>query len=150
MLSSVPVARLLEGVAAALREHVEPNVTDRFAQTQLRAIDELLRNLAGRVEWSLTELSREVADIERLLDALREVGLPAEDDYARRPGESAPLRSVDAASEARAALLVSVTRAINWVQDVAPASGATRSVVADYLRAANERERTRLKSGMYS
>jgi hypothetical protein len=149
MLTSVPVARLLEGVAAALREHVEPNVTDRFAQTQLRAIDELLRNLAGRVEWSLAELSREVADIERLLDALREVGLPAEDDYAR-PGESAPLRSVDAASEARAALLVSVTRAINWVQDVAPASGATRSVVADYLRAANERERTRLKSGMYS
>jgi hypothetical protein len=149
MLSSVPVARLLEGVAAALREHVEPHVTDRFAQMQLRAIDELLRNLAGRVEWSLAELSREVADIERLLDTLKEVGLPAEDDDARL-GKSAPLSSVDAASEARAALLVSVTRAINWVQDVAPASGATRSVVTDYLRAANERERTQLKSGMYS
>ena len=75
MLSSVEVSRLLEGVAAALRTHVAPHVDDRFAQMQLRAIDELLRNLAGRVEWSLPELEAELDELEGLLAELR-AGVP--------------------------------------------------------------------------
>ena len=85
MLSAVEVARLLEGVAAALRTHVEPHVDDRFARMQLRAIDELLRNLADRVEWSLAELQAELAGMEELLARLREAGWPGHVAAAETP-----------------------------------------------------------------
>ncbi|MFT5132537.1 MAG: hypothetical protein ACI9SC_001003, partial [Gammaproteobacteria bacterium] len=74
MLSSVPLKRLLEGITESLRTHVQPHVKDKFALMQLRAIDELLRNLAGRVEWSLSELKQEIEADEELLVRLATCG----------------------------------------------------------------------------
>src|ERR1700730_16839564 len=114
MLSAIPVSRLIEGIAASLETHVEPHVTDRFAQMQLRAIGELLRNLAGRVEWSLAELSAEVDEMDRLLQKLVAAGLPN-----ARPGGFAPARpfiSADYALSYRAALLTRMVDAIAWAQ----------------------------------
>jgi hypothetical protein len=144
VLSAVEVSRLLEGVAAALRTHVAPHVDDRFAQMQLRAIDELLRNLAGRVEWSLPELEAELDELEGLLAELRAAGWTEEaagDDHHR------PAGSVPGALAHRAALLARLTAAAAWAQQ--SDSDAARALVTARLRSANDRERGRLQSGMY-
>lgn len=148
MLSAVPVARLLKGVAAALRTHVEPHVTDRFAQMQLRAIDELLRNLAGRVEWSLTELNAEIDEADDLLEKLVAAGWP---DWTTAGSVPRP-RPFTLAQEAllyRTSVLVRLADAMTWAQNQS-SSETVRSVVTEFLRAANDRERGRLTSGMYS
>ena len=141
MLSTVPVPRLLEGVAAALRTHVEPHVTDRFAQMQLRAIDELLRNLAERVDWSPLEVTQEIDDIERLLGALTQAGWTAPD----RPGADTERRREDALAE--------LSQALTWIERLPSESehaAPARSAAMELLRASNARERARLQSGMYS
>ena len=143
MLSPVEVSRLLEGVAAALRTHVEPHVDDRFARMQLRATGELLRNLAGRVEWSLPELQAELAEMEQVLTELRAAGWPG--DSAAGPS---PAGTTEEALARRVALLEALSDAIRWTQD--GESEEARAVIARFLRAANDRERGRLQSGMYS
>ncbi len=142
MLSAVEVSRLLEGVAAALRTHVEPHVDDRFAHMQLRAIDELLRNLAGRVEWSLTELQAEVAAIEELLGELGAAGWPGGSG-----GSGAPLATADEALARRSTLLGDLSDATRWAQE--EGSEQARALMTAYLRETNDRERGRLQSGMY-
>ena len=143
MLSAVEVSRLLEGVAAALRADVEPHVSDRFARMQLRAIDELLRNLAGRVEWSLAELQAELEEMERVLSRLHEGGWPGE-GRATRPRPA----TTDDALERRVVLLGELTAATHWAQD--QGTGEARALLTDFLRTTNDGERRRLQSGMYS
>jgi hypothetical protein len=142
MLSAVELSRLLEGVAAALRTHVEPHVDDRFAQMQLRAIDELLRNLAGRVEWSLAELRTELDEMEDLLAGLRAAGWPG--DVA---GPRSPAATTDDALARRLVLLGGLSDATRWAQQEGP--DEARALVTAYLRETNNRERGRLQSGMY-
>jgi hypothetical protein len=143
MLSAVEVSRLLVGVAAALRTDVEPHVSDRFARMQLRAIDELLRNLAGRVEWSLTELQAELEEMERVLRELHEAGWPGE---GRATGPRPA--TTDDALERRVVLLGELTTATRWAQD--EGTEEARALLTDFLRATNDGERRRLQSGMYS
>lgn len=127
MLSDVPLARLLEGMAAALHEHVEPALDDEFALMQVRAAGELLRNMAGRTEWSVQERADETAGRAALVERLVRAGWPGE---AGGPG----------AAEA------SLTDALIWAQG---AGEGARRIATEYLRARNESERKRLKSGMY-
>jgi hypothetical protein len=127
MLSDVPLARLLEGMAAALREHVEPALDDEFGLMQVRAAGELLRNLAGRTEWSVRERADESADRAALVERLARVGWPAE---------------IGGSGAAEASL----TEALSWAQG---AGDGARRIATEYLRAHNESERQRLKSGMY-
>ena len=142
MLSAVDVARLLEGVAASLRTHVEPHVDDRFALMQLRAIDELLRNLAGRVEWSLAELLAELEGMEELLARLREAGWPGDVAAAETPAAT-----TEEALARRLVLLGGLSEATRWAQE--EGSEEPRALVSAYLRETNDRERRRLQSGMY-
>jgi hypothetical protein len=142
MLSAVEVARLLEGVAAALRTHVEPHVEDRFARMQLRAIDELLRNLADRVEWSLAELQAELEGMEELLARLRDAGWPGDGAAAETPAAT-----TEEALARRLVLLGRLSEATRWAQQ--EGSQELRALVSSYLRETNDRERRRLQSGMY-
>jgi hypothetical protein len=149
MLSSVPASRLLEGVAASLRTHVEPQVSDRFARMQLRAIDELLRNLAGRVEWSVADVSRETRDIEDLLTRLEQQGW--EDERGPGPSRDEAVTSPHEALKQRAEALAALRRALNWTQEMrSPEGDAARAAAVEFLRAENDGERSQLKSGMYS
>jgi hypothetical protein len=142
MLSTVPVQRLLEGIAAALQTYVEPAVDDRFARMQLQAIDEILRNVATRVEWRREEVEAEIAEAERLLVGLREAGSPVD----------APAPHTDLEEHRRQTLAV-LGEALEWVQS-RPAgeagSAAAHEAVVAYLQREVGRERDRLKSGMYS
>jgi hypothetical protein len=146
MLSAVPVSRLIEGIAASLRTHVDPHVTDPFAQMQLRAIDELLRNLAGRVEWSLTELNAEIVELELLFGKLLAAGWPDEPPAGAAPAR--PFTSADEALSYRLALLSRLTDAIAWAQR--HGSDDVCAMVTEVVRARNNRERGQLESGMYS
>jgi hypothetical protein len=154
MLSSVPASRLLEGVAASLRTHVEPQVSDRFARMQLRAIDELLRNLAGRVEWSVADVSRETTEIEDLLTRLEQHGWDDErggESPAREGASDDSVTSPQEALKQRAEALAALRRALNWAQEMrSPERDAARTAAAEFLRTENDRERSQLKSGMYS
>lgn len=129
MLSEVPLPRLLEGIAESLRENVEPGVEDEFALMQLRAIGEVLRNLAGRVEWAAEERSDEIKGRRAFLDRLAAAGWPG------------------SVSEDRDDLLPGLTEALQWTQS---AGGEARQIAAEYLRETNASERARLRSGMYS
>jgi hypothetical protein len=149
MLSSVPASRLLEGVAASLRTHVEPQVSDRFARMQLRAIDELLRNLAGRVEWSVADVSCETRDIEDLLTRLEQHGW--EDERGRGSSPDEAVTSPQEALKQRAEALAALRGALNWTQETrSPEGDAARAAAVEFLRAENDGERSQLKSGMYS
>jgi hypothetical protein len=147
------VPRLLEGVAAALATYVEPHVDDRFARMQLRAIDELLRNLAERVDWSAVEIGQEADDIERVLAAFESAGWRG-DGVAPPAGQPAGASAEEAASR-RAGALAALRQALAWVE-AGPAKSGSEAVVAarsdaiELLREDNARERARLKSGMYS
>ena len=147
MLSSVPLPRLLEGVAASLREHVAPHVDDRFATMQLRAIDELLRNLALRTDWRLDDVAADVAELDALLAVLASAGALTDGQAADPPPgtvEEALTRRIAELGEARDGL-ARLTR-----QDAdRPEVAAARDAVAGGLRAANERERALLQTGMY-
>jgi hypothetical protein len=149
MLSSVPLPRLLEGIAASLRTNVAPHVDDRFATMQLRAIDELLRNLAGRVEWKLEDVTAEVVELETLLATLAQAGWP--DDPPAAPTPAVPI-SVEAALTRREAALARLRDGIAWVLAQPPGDARTdeaRAATVAYLRAGNVREREQLQSGMY-
>jgi hypothetical protein len=155
VLSQVPVPRLLEGVAAALETYVEPHVDDRFARMQLRAIDELLRNLAERVDWSAVEIGQEADDIERVLAAFESAGWRGDGDHvAPAAGQPAGASAEEAASR-RSGALAALRQALAWVE-AGPAKSGSEAVVAarsdaiELLREDNARERARLKSGMYS
>jgi hypothetical protein len=150
MLSPVPASRLLEGVAASLRTHVEPQVSDRFARMQLRAIDELLRNLAERVEWSVAAVTQETAEIADLLSQLEQHGWSGERDGAK-PDPAGAVQLPQEALKQRAEALTALRRALNWTQEIPSAEGeAARAAAVEFLRTENDRERSQLKSGMYS
>lgn len=152
MLSAVPVARLLDGVAAALQTHVQPHVTDRFALMQLRAIDEVLRNLAERVDSSMPEVTQETDEIQRILEALRQAGWSGE--AATGGGSQAESGPAGAAElHRRSQALFALREALNWVEQLAvrdETANAARHTAIESLRAAIARERALLKSGMYA
>jgi hypothetical protein len=146
MLSAVPVQRILEGIAESLRNHVQPHVKDKFSLMQLRAIDELLRNLAGRLEWSLSELKQEIKADEELLAQLITCGW--DDDKAHPQSLKSELHTGEEALEYRALLLTRIADAMIWIQT--KASPEAQMIAVEYLRETNDRERKKLKSGMYS
>ena len=157
MLSAVPVPRLLEGIAAALRNQVQPHVTDRFAQMQLRAMDEVLRNLAQHVNWSLTEVAEEIDEIERMLAKVEQTGwLHGRAACAPPPGSQAEWDrdpSGTAALRRRSEALLSLREALTWIEQVPSddeATVSTRSAIVKFLSTAISRERIVLRSGMYS
>jgi hypothetical protein len=132
-------------------------VDDRFARMQLRAIDELLRNLAERVDWSVVEIAQETEDIERVLATFEaagwtdEAGPRSADPASDQPGA----QSTEMAAARRAEALAGLRQALAWLE-ARPADSGSEAVVAarsnaiQLLRADNARERERLKSGMYS
>ena len=113
---------------------------------QLRAIDELLRNLAGRVEWSLSELKQEIEADEELLVRLATCGW--DDGKEISLTLQSEIRTGEEALEYRALLLTRIADAMIWIQT--KASPEAQMIALDYLREANDRERKKLKSGMYS
>lgn len=149
MLTNIPPAKLLEGVADSLQAEVAPRLDDEFARMQLRAIDELLRNLAPRIGWIDAELGSDVAGIERLLAALEEEGMPA----ATATGDDGRERAPDPAAR-RLHLLGRLEEAIAWAYDEGHGSdrsrAAARARLAEQLEGAAESERGRLRSGLYS
>jgi len=150
MFSHVPLPRLLEGVAASLRLNVAPHVDDQFAAMQIRAIDELLRNLALCTEWRMADVTEELASVEALLLTLSAAGwCGSSPDQI----ESPPLASVAAALERRAVVLEQLRLAIAWAltqEADDPNMAHARMEIVAYMRAENTRERARLKSGMYA
>jgi hypothetical protein len=141
MLSTVPVPRLLEGVAEALRADVAPHVQDRFALMQLRAIEELLLNLAGRVAWDPAEVAAEADGLDGVLALLRAAGW---EGAAPGPGDAAARRAEG---------LAALRGALVWLagrEDAEGAVAAAREATTAFLRAGNDRERARLRSGMYA
>ncbi|QEC47775.1 hypothetical protein FSW04_09455 [Baekduia soli] len=146
MLSTVPVQRLLEGVAEALHADVAPHVDDRFALMQLRAIEELLVNLAGRVAWEPAEVAAEADGLGDVLAALRAAGWAG----PAAPGATAP--PADAAAR-RADGLAALREALAWLaarEEDGGAVAAAREAATAFLREGNDRERARLRSGMYA
>lgn len=147
MLSTVPVPRLLDGIADSLRANVAPFVDDKFALMQLRAVDELLRNLAQRVDWDPTAVVLEAEDWRGLLSVFARAGWPGQ-----VPSPALQLKPTAAAIEYRHDVLTLVRGAMDWLV----ASGARTSERAAALaafksmaRRTNTAERERLKSGMY-
>jgi aminoglycoside phosphotransferase (APT) family kinase protein len=79
MLIQNSVGRLLAGAAEVLEKEVAAQVGDTFARQQVRAISEILVNLAERVDWTDEVLSEERDELLRLLAALgAEAGAAAE------------------------------------------------------------------------
>lgn len=146
MLTEVPLPRLLAGIASALRTHVEPNVDDEFARMQLRAIDEALRNLSGRVEWSMAELTADIEEREAVLGRLGGAGWTG--GPSERPAAGPAFTSPEEALEYRTSLIPRVAHALIWAQAEGPQ--AARAIATEFLRAANDRERELLESGMYA
>jgi hypothetical protein len=68
--------RLLEGVAAALREVVAPAVNDRYARSQAESAAELLENLAPRVAWRAGIAEAELARLRPLLERAARLHTP--------------------------------------------------------------------------
>lgn len=155
MLSDVPVVRLLDGVAASLRTYVLPHVTDPFALMQLRAIDEVLSNLAERVDWSYEEVNEETDGIEALLALLRQAGwsgspLPSDTQAGSQVGSAS---SGAVALHRRSEALHSLRDALTWVEQSTPRDAtavAVRPEAVDCLRTAIARERALLRSGMFA
>ena len=155
VLSAVPVQRLLDGVAAALRTDVRPHITDPFALMQLRAIDEVLINLAERVDWSLADVAEETDEIERMLARLRKAGWLGDrvpGDAPSRPQAESVAPSADTLQR-RSEALFSLRDALIWLEQLPvrdETAVAARSAAVEFLRTATARERGRLKSGMYT
>jgi len=68
--------RLLDGIAATLRDEVAPHVDDPYVRAQAHAAAELIAHLAEHVEWRCDQLRAEI-------DAARVV-LGVDDDPAVR------------------------------------------------------------------
>jgi hypothetical protein len=66
--------RFLEAIARALGEDVAPHVSDRFAQMQCKAAAELIGNLAQELAWAPEPFARREAELDALLDRLRQAG----------------------------------------------------------------------------
>jgi hypothetical protein len=77
--------RLLDGMAQALLEVVLPSTTDDYAQTQIRAIVELLFNLSDRVMWTPQQIERKTRFVNEALATLGEPSdvEPGEDPVAQ-------------------------------------------------------------------
>lgn len=74
MLIQNSVGRLLAGAAEALENEVAARVDDTFARQQVRAVAEILLNLAERVDWTEAVLSEDRDELLRLLGTLEEPG----------------------------------------------------------------------------
>ena len=130
--------RLLAGMAASLRDVVEPALTDPYARSQVQAAVDLLRNLAPRVEWRCDDL---LAVTTRLRDVLAEAVAEALDDAAELAEARAWLAQPPPAPTDNAALVAARTaglRALAAVQDWAAAAAARGDAVGERVR-----ERTR-------
>lgn len=141
MLTQNSIRRLLTGAADALSEDVAPAVDDQFALMQLRAVRELLLNLADRVDWRVDEIRADIQDIEELMTILRAAGSPDADTG----GRASPM-------EERDRLLASASRAIAWLADrseQANDAARYRQAVEDILQRQAVDQAARLRSTMY-
>jgi hypothetical protein len=73
--------RLLEGIAAALRESVAPALEDRYARAQAECAAELLLSLAPRIDWR-AEIAE--AELRRIRPLLRRATLIADPEALPR------------------------------------------------------------------
>lgn len=60
--------RILQGMAAQLREVIAPSLADPYARSQALAMVELLANLETRVEWRCDQLREVVLEVRAALD----------------------------------------------------------------------------------
>lgn len=74
--------RVLEGIAATLRNDVIPKVTEEHARSQAVGVIDLINNIAARVEWARDPLLRGVRERREALAAARALlpGAPAPQD----------------------------------------------------------------------
>ncbi len=63
--------RLIEGIIAALRTHVIPNISDAYARGQAIGVIDLLNNIAPRLEWARAPLAEAVAERRNAIRAVR-------------------------------------------------------------------------------
>jgi hypothetical protein len=59
--------RLLDGIAATLRDEVAPQLQDHYVRAQAQAAAELLAHLAEHVEWRCDQLRAEIDAVRELL-----------------------------------------------------------------------------------
>jgi hypothetical protein len=59
--------RLLDGIAATLRDEIAPQLHDPYARSQAQAAAELLAHLAEHVEWRCDQLRTEIDAARALL-----------------------------------------------------------------------------------
>ena len=122
---------------------------------QLRAIDEVLGNLAGRVGWSSEDVNQEADGIDALLALFRQAGwsgspLPSDTQAGSEVGSAS---SGAVALHRRSEALHSLREALTWVEQSTPRDAAVvalRSEAVDCMRTAIARERALLRSGMFA
>lgn len=120
---------------ASLDNDIAPLIEDSFISMQIKAISELLSNLAPRVDWSAAEYEQEAHELRELATILADAGLS----------------QVDGENAGRVALLEAVSQGISQTGDTpkSPASeGALVRLEAALLDQASNRTRS-LVSTMY-
>jgi hypothetical protein len=127
--------RLLEGIAAALRDDVAPALDDAYARSQALAGAELIENLVGRVEWRCADLVAVVEGVRPLLAEAAELapaGASGLEAARRVLAEEPPGGDNAALLRTRDAHL----RALAGVQDWLAEAGTEADPLREHARAA--------------
>jgi hypothetical protein len=88
----ITLDRLMEGIAAALRESVVPGLSDSYARAQAEAAANLIANLATRVQWRPDMLQAELGRLEPILARAARIA----PRHVLDPGAPAPAAETDA------------------------------------------------------
>lgn len=138
--------RLLEGVAAVLRETVRPELQAGYAKVQIDAAAEILVNVAARASWRVDLIE---ARCERLTATLLEVAaalpaslVPTLHDDVVRVAESLPAHALPLLLERLAEVQDVLVAAV-------PQNSAAQRIIADYLAADLRDEDDLMSTGMF-
>jgi hypothetical protein len=139
--------RLFEGMARALHERVAPALEDPAALAQLRAMVELLGNLATRVTWDPIHLGHVRGRARRVIEALATAGAPGLEPAV--VVTAAPANDGRALHDEVASLLDALARGQMWLAETDEAPAALREEVDAFVDWYLAEESTRLRSASY-
>jgi hypothetical protein len=129
----ITLDRLMEGIAAALRESVIPELSDSYARSQAEAAANLIANLATRVQWRPDMLQAELGRLEPILAHAARIA----PRHLLDPGALAPAAETDAGAlvARRTAALRELASVQTWLAGAAPADDPELALLAQEVRA---------------